>query len=328
MSRWEDVNARARGLITHLLSPAQLAQLEMATSLELLAADLRVAGVDVGAETDTAAGLEHEVRRWAAGRLKTLMRWFGARADALAVLLEDEERRSVRALLRGCAQRAPAEERLAGLLPTPALPETALAELAQQPTIHAIVNLLAAWRHPYAEALRSEGISPQPDLMALELSLARAFASRALTQARRGGRGPLLAHAMLVIDLENAQAAMALAGDAASDPRRFFLPGGRRLVADRFQEAARAGTLMAAAEVVAPAFEGTPFAAVIRAAPLDPGRLEPNLLRAEIRQLDQVRRRDPLGATTLLHFMLLLRFQLVELRRIIWSVALSATGAA
>ncbi len=327
MSHWEDVNARARGLITHLLSTAQLAQLEMATSIEALAADLRVAGVDVGAEVDTAAGLEHEVRRWAAGRLRVLMRWFGARADILAVLLEDEERRSLRALLRGCAQRAPAAERLAGLLPTPALPESALEELAQQSTIPAVVNLLAAWRHPYADALRGEGFSPQPDLMALELSLARAFASRALTQARRAGRGPLLAHAMLVIDLENAQAAMALAGDDTSEPPRFFLPGGRRLLADRFQAAARAGTLMAAAEAVAPAFEGTPFAAVIRAAPLDPGRLEGNLLRAEIRFLDEARRRDPLGAATLLHFMLLLRYQLVELRRIIWSAALSATGA-
>lgn len=333
---WEDLNARARGLGTHLLSESQLERLESAADADALAADLRTAGVDVQEGAGGARDLEHAVRRDAAATLRVLLRWCGPRSAVLAVLLEDEDRRSLRALLRGAAQRAPAEERLAGLLATPSLPESALAELAAQPTIRAVVTLLVAWRNPYGPPLRAEANSAAPDLLVLELALARAFAARALRQARRAGRrGPIVAHARLMIDLDNAQTAISFAGGAAGlKVADFFLPAGEKVSKARFLAAIHAGTVARAADILAAAFPGTALQAALKDGALDPSRLESALLAAQVRMLEAKRRVDPLGPVTVLHFMLRLRLQLVELRRIIWTVALgggahvAAAGAA
>ena len=125
--RWDDVNARARGLSTHLLGGGQLAELAGAPDLPALAARLRDAGLTLPETAEpTAAELELAVRRRAAGELTILGRWTARRPELLAVLFDEEDRRSVRALLRGAVERASAGLRIAGLVPTPALPERAL----------------------------------------------------------------------------------------------------------------------------------------------------------------------------------------------------------
>ena len=93
------------------------------------------------------------VRRKAAARMRLLARWAGGRDAVLAVVFEEEDRRSLRALLRGAVQGARAEERLEDLIPTPLLPERALAELARQARPAAIAALLTAWQNPYGPAL-------------------------------------------------------------------------------------------------------------------------------------------------------------------------------
>ena len=144
-ARWEDLATRARGLATHLLGRADLDGLARAESLDALADVLRARGFLPAGGPATPGALELAVRRMAGARLAVLAAWGHARNTLLAVVFEDEDRRSLRALLRGAVRAAPPEERLAGLIPTPGLPERALAELAGQPTPGAIAALLTAW---------------------------------------------------------------------------------------------------------------------------------------------------------------------------------------
>ena len=193
-TRWEDLNARARGLGTHLLSGPQLNALAMAADIAALGEALRRLGYPLEEGAASPGALELALRRMAAGRLHILARWCGPRVGVLAVWFEDEDRRSLRAMLRGAVQHAPADTRLAGLVPTPALPERALRELANQPTPAAVAALLTAWRNPYGSALLAAASVAQPDLFTLEILVNRTFAQRATRAARGGGSKETLAH--------------------------------------------------------------------------------------------------------------------------------------
>ena len=233
---WDDLAARARGLATHLLGPGKLAGLDEATSL----ADLAQLLGAPAAPPPSARSLERAARRRAAANLAVLARWTGTRAAALAVLFEDEDRRSLRAILRGAVAGAPPEERIAGSVPTPALGEASLVELSRQPTAAAVAALLVAWSHPYGDAIAGEAARARPDLFALEGALDRRFAERARAGARRGG-APLRAHLRALLDAENVFSALALAGGEGLDAGAVFLDGGARLGRDAFLGAVAAG---------------------------------------------------------------------------------------
>jgi vacuolar-type H+-ATPase subunit C/Vma6 len=328
---WDDLNARARGLGTHLLSRPQLEGLARQPDLPSLADGMRRFGIVTEEEGAPVIPehLELAIRRWAAASLRILARWAGRRSEALPTLFEDEDRRSLRAILRGAVHGSSAERRLAGLVPTPALPERALLELARAPTASAVATLLAAWRHPYAEPLAPAIRTTQPDLFALELALARAFADRAVRAARRAGDARLLRFARETIDLENAMSAVVLTVHGKDVvPKDVFLPGGDRISIVAFEEAIAFGEPGAAGARLAVALGDSPIATVLRQAARDPALLEDDLLRARLHELARRVRQAPLGALPVLWFGLRLRAQVVDLRRIVWAVTLGAPRGA
>lgn len=327
---WGDLIARACGLGTHLLTAPELDALSRSPDLPALADALRRQGYPMGDETKSAAHLEAAVRRVAAVHLAILGRWAGRRRETLAVLFEDEDRRSLRALLRGAAAGAPPDDRLAGLLPTAALPVRALGELARQSTPGDVAALLVTWGNPYGSALLPEAGAAVPDLLKLEIQVNRTFAGRALRAARRASRrGPLVEYVHETIDLENAAAALVLAAGARDlVPRDHFLPGGRRLTMAAFEEAIVAGEGPAAAHRLADAFAGTPIAGALERAGTDPAGLERALLRARIALRRGAARAAPLGPAPVLLYALRLRAQVLDLQRIIWGVALGAPALA
>ena len=256
--RWEDVNARARGLGTRLLRSADLRALAAAADLPALAARLDQYGIAVETREGElrAESMEGAIRRWAGRTVELLARWVGPRADALPLVFDEEDRRSIRALVRGAVARIPAERRLFGLLPTPALPVRALEELAALPTVEEIAALLALWRHPFAGAVEAAK-GAEPDLPAMDRALAAAARARAEAAARRSGSGPM-----------------------------------RRLVRELFA---------------------------------DPSELpEDAALRERIVRLTRQVRQIPLEPLTTLWVALRLRGQVIDLQRIVWSVALGA----
>jgi vacuolar-type H+-ATPase subunit C/Vma6 len=325
--RWEDLDARARGLATHLLSRAELDALGRLPDVAALGDALRRHDYPVEEREVSPATLELAVRRMAAARLRLMARWCGPRTGVLAVVFEDEDRRSLRALLRGAIQRVPAEARLAGLLPTPELPERALQELSHQPTPAALATLLTVWRNPYGAALAGAAAAAQPDPFTLEVLVNRTFATRAGRAAR--GRGLLERYVRETIDVENAYAALALAG-AEKDvkPKDAFLSGGARISIAEFETAAAAGESGAAAQRLAAAFQGTPLEPPFARWRDDPAVLERAVLRVRIRGLVRAMRTEPLGPAPVLAYLLRLRTEVIDLQGIIWGISLGAPHVA
>jgi vacuolar-type H+-ATPase subunit C/Vma6 len=320
---WGDLNARVAGLRTRLLSPAQLALLARTPDLPALATALSRSGFPLEESAVSPAALELAVRRHLAVHIEILGEWSGAdRAAVLSVIFEDEDRRSLRAILRGIGERAPPEQRLAGLLPTRALPERALRELARQPSAASVAALLSTWRHPFATALATPRLPAVPDMLDIDVRLNRAFAARAVAGARTAGhRGVLSWYVAQMIDVENAYAAMALAGAVTERLADVFLPGGEAISRSVFDAAVRAGSQAAAAQRVADAFAGSLLARAF-APDAEFREVERRVLDAQVMMLRIRARRDPLSAAPVLAHALQVRAQSLDLRALIWSIAL------
>lgn len=329
MTSWDDLNARARGLATHLLGRAALESLAQAEGLPTLAAELARRGypIEQGAQ-QTGTGIELAARREGARRLATLRRWAGRREPSLAIVFEDEERRSISALIRGAVQHAAPEARLAGLIPTPGLPERALEELSRQPTPGAVASLLSAWRHPLAYSLLPEAARAEPDLLRLDVSLNRAFAERAFKSAcRQGARGLLARHVQRLLDIENAFTTLVLSEEKDSRVAEYWVAGGRDLTEELAERAVASGNALAAGRIVAGAFAGTPLASAFAEPGRHPEGIEGAVLGGVIAELKAAARMDPLSPAFLLGYALRLRAELLDIRRAVWGVSLGAPAA-
>ncbi len=323
--RWEDLATRARGLAAHLLGRVELDALARAPGLDVLADSLRARGVLPAEGPATPEALELAVRRMAGARLQLLAAWGRERNALCAVVFEDEDRRSLRALLRGAVRGAPADERLAGLIPTPGLPERALAELAGQPTPGAIATLLTVWGSAYGSALLPDAAAARPDLLTLEYRLNSLFVSRALRGARAARSRGLVDFVRETVDGENACTAIVLAGaEPDTPPERAFVEGGRRLSIEAFRDAVAAPDKSAAARRLAAAFGSDPLAVVFAQAAADPTAIEESILRQRIAAQGAAARRNPAGVASVLHYVLRLRAEVLDLRRVIWGVMLRA----
>lgn len=321
---WDEVNARVRGLATHLLRPERAPELAAAGDLPDLVHRLEGAGYRLVLEPGpvTAANVESAIRRLAASRLRLLARWCGSRAAAVAVIFEEEDRRSLQALIRGTVAGTAPEARLGGTLPTTSLPLRALEELARQPNLRAVGALLAAWGNPYAIVLHGVEGFEHPDLLRIEMRLSRQFAQRARDAARAGDRA-LHAHVGDAVDLENAWAALLLAGDGGDvDPSECFIPGGDRITPAVFERVATAPERAEASRRLARAFGSRPMGrALARAADRLP-ELDDELLAAQLDERRAAARLDPLSSAPLLAYALALRAESRMLGRLVWGVAL------
>lgn len=325
---WDDVNARARGLATHLLDREALAGLAAAPDWPALLGRLAALGYPVDDGTSgfvDPQALDRAVTRLAMDRLTLLGRWLAKRRSVLAVVLEDEDRRTVRALLRGVAQGASPGARLRALLPTPALPARALERLVRATTMPDLVHELVRLGHPAGRALQERlATAPTPVLRDFEWTLARLFCTRAVRAARPGG--PVVRRfAAELVDEENVWtlllAAPQLPG-AASDAE--YLPGGALLAAPRFA-ALRAerdsDRLLAALRTL---FAGSALGGVLDRDPLTWPSLEAQAASARIAWLRSVARRDPLGPAVVLAVLERIRAEARALRAIAWGVSLGA----
>ena len=320
--QWEDLNARARGLATHLAQRKALEDLTHVPDLMTLARGCVSLGLIASEPEDpTAAALELAVRRGAARNISVMARWLGPRAPWLRIVLEDEDRRSLHALLRGAAAGIAPELRLAGLIPTPSLTERQLEELACLNRVHDLAAVLVLWKHPYGSPLLVEAGAQSPDLFRLECALNQAFARRAIAGGRRGGR-ELQAWVEETLDLENLRGAMVLAsGEQEAPIDVVFLPGGRRISLEQFSSAARSDDPQRAVVQLAPRFDET-TAQLIRRNATRHLTIDKAILAHRLNRLRDRARRDPLGPAPLLWYLLSLRAQAIRFRFLIWRTAM------
>jgi vacuolar-type H+-ATPase subunit C/Vma6 len=324
---WDDLNARSRGLKSHLLGADRLRTLRDTTTLPQLVEHLEQAGLQLAVERDhlSAELVDLALRREAGHKLSLLERWCGERAGVLQVIFEGEDVRSLRALIRGAVAGVAGDTRLEGLVPTRALSIRALTELAQLPNVRAIGSLLLAWGHPYAPVIRSQG-EGMIDLYRLELNLAREFLGRSLAASRRGD-DYLKSHTRLHIDLENVRSALVLASETHEQrPEDCFVAGGERLLLPRYREAATSGAA-AALRLLSPSFARTKAGTVLGRV-THPGEIDDAIVIILRDQAGSAARLDPLSSAPILHYALSLRFELIHLSRLIWSIALGAPAGA
>lgn len=321
---WGDVNARARGLASRLLSTEALAVVAASPTFETLATRLAERGLPVdpgGASTRT--GLDRACRAWGDGLLRELERWMGDRSPWLRVAFEEEDRRSLRALLRGAAQGAPTEQRLLGLIPSRRLPSARLRRLAELGSVPEVLAELESggWSLPVPARTAWRGPT---DFWELECGLDREFATRALEGTRRGGR-ELRLFVRETLDLRNAWTALAAVPSGHDlSPDVVFLPGGVSLDRTRFEAALAAGSPPRVRRMLASALgrsgPGVPF---LTDAP-DGEDLQRAALRGREEALARRARLRPLGPAPTLHFVVRLEAQRRDLCRLIWESALGA----
>jgi vacuolar-type H+-ATPase subunit C/Vma6 len=315
--------ARAKGVATHLLSRAALESLAAAGDVASLARGLRRLGADIdpiGDAPDVAA-IDLAAGRTAARHLRTLARWQRRRPGALDVFAADQDRRALRALLRGAIQGAPAARRLDGLWPTSSLPQRALAELAHQPSAGAVVKQLMWLRYPDAPRLLPLVRPAHPDLLAIEVALLQGFADRAVTAARRDRH--LRDLVCDYLDLGNAQNALLLAGGPRDvTPGVCFVAGGRSLTRPQFVAVASSGSVDQALTLLRAALQRSPLAPSLPVIASEAARMEGRFLVSELARLRNVARREPLSTAALLWVLLRLEAQTRDLRALAWGAAL------
>ncbi len=316
LTSWDDLVARSRGMSAHLLSRDALAELARSPNLSALADRLASRGLISGGDR-TPAAIERSLRRVRADRLARLARWSGDRREALAVIFDDEDRRSLDRILRAIASGSTARV-LAGLTPTPALTERELQTLAEQKDARAVASLLVAWGHPYGPPLLRAD-----DLIAQEHALHATFARRAAAGARRGDAA-LRAYTGALIDVENAlQLLVSVKQPAAARDPEAWLPGGLRLdhaTWRRLLDGDRPAVIAALGAAL-----GDDLAAAVRDAGL--GEAERAVLRPMLLRWRRAALREPLTTAPILRFALGLRAEAVDLRTVVWGVALGAPSA-
>ena len=321
--------ARARGVGTHLLSRDALESLADAADLSAFARGVARMGTQLEpmGEAPDLAAVELAAGRTAARHMRTLLRWQQQRPGVLDVFVADQERRSLRALLRGALQGAPADARLAGLLPTPALPVAALAQLARQASPAAVVAHLVVLRHPAAGCLLPLVARAQPELFPLEVALLRDVAERT-SAAARSGDAILQEFVRERLDVGNTQNAMLLAGGPRDvDPRDAFVEGGRWLSRAAFVEAAGSASRPACLARLTTAFAESPLAPTLPVAGDDVTFPERAFLATTMLRLARAARLQPLSTAPLLRVLLRLEAQSRDVRALAWGATLGTPPA-
>lgn len=326
---WEDLVARVRGASAHLLGRDRLLELARSRDLVHLVALLEEEyGNSLGVAPGSSPGqAELAVRRVAAAHIATLARWSLQRSKLLTPFFLDEDRRSVRALLRGAAAGSPEAERLAGLVPTPTLPERALRELATQRSVAEIAALLSAWDHPFGSRLLSATRAPHPDLLRLDLIVNEIYVAQSAEAVRRSPRGhdtrrELKEFVSDTADIENATTALQLAGQRISiAPETLFLPGGRHLSLETFLEVVKSPGATTGRVLLQRAFRATPLAPAFAGLA---GNVEDGIQAARLRHAVRNALRFPLGAAPVIAFVLRLRAEVRDLCLIIWRITAGA----
>ena len=323
------LDARARGLATHLCTRDELERWSALADVPSLASALETAGrltVPLPAAA-RAADIDLAQRRTVARFIAQLERWAGSRNPVLDAFHAEQDRRSLRALMRGAVEGVAADARLAGLVPTPSLPLPVLAELAQAQSAREIATRLFVLGDVHAQALVVLTGQAPVDLLEVEVALARALAER-WRQAARRGDAALRERLLERIDFANAQAALALAGTASDfDALPLFIIGGRALDRQSFLAAATTKSRAAAAAKLAQALAGTALAALVGDPSGDPAKLEAAELSHHLAALQRRSRTDPLGSAPVQWFLARLAAQSVDIRRLSWGLALGVPAA-
>jgi vacuolar-type H+-ATPase subunit C/Vma6 len=316
--------ARAKGLASRLVPRQTLETLATAATLQAFVQDVLRLGtaIDAIGEPADVFSVERAIGQTASRHLWTLYRWQERTPGVLDLFAAHQDRRSLRALLRGAAAGAPSEARVRGLLPTPSLPQRALNELAHQPSPSAVVLQLVLLAHPDGSRLLPFVQTSQIDLLTIDVALLAGLADRARRVAVRADE-TLREFVRMMIDVGNAENAVLAAGEPGEiNPSTLFVRGGRWLSFDTFLAVARAASPQQAATVLTAAMAHSPLALPLPVVAFDLARVDRAFGLAILEWLTRMSRVDPLSTGPLLRVLLLVEAQSRDLRALAWGAAL------
>lgn len=331
MTWWADASARARGLAGHLLDVPAWRRVYGAPDLPGLCRELQRSGypVEPGVDARTAERTVEQVRFQ---RQELLVRWLGPRSRKLRIVLEADDRRAIRALLRGAATDLGPEDRLATVPPTCGVSEDMLREATASSSPEGCVEVLAELGQSLVLRTVEEHrtlTEKSPDLtplLAWELALGHAWAARAIDGIGRRD-SHLREHVGLFVDLENAWGALEPAADDAPPPEAVFVKGGATLSFEVFSDARGTGGRDEARTLLGRVLPGA--VGELFADPTVPSTLlERGALELAVRHEERALRREPLGPAPLLAFLLRLRLESRDLCGLLWARALGAPPGA
>lgn len=322
MNPWGPLVTRARGLSGHLLSRQTLRSLARSDDRRAFSDALVRLGYlafPPNAPPPDERAIEHALRRVASRRFDVLERWSRDFEDVLVPVIEDEDRRSIRALVRGALGGVDPALRTLGLIPTMALPARALDELALLNDVGAIGAALLALRHPFAGVVAEQARRERLDLFSFDQAVVRAWAARATRAARAGDRA-LRHYVERTVDLVNAWAARLLAEQRSdAEAEALFVEGGPMVRMDDLQFASESGSVESLRERLEPRVAGTPLAVALAPGTRAPDEAALMALIAEYRRLS---REEPLGLAPVLLYVMRLRAEHRALQRILWQLSL------
>ncbi|HUK56229.1 MAG TPA: V-type ATPase subunit [Nitrospiria bacterium] len=277
--------------------------------------------------------IEEGLRRDFSATLTKLLRMSGDEPRVwVEMLLAYWDLYNLKTILRGKQILLPPEEIVRSLIPTATYDEPALRELAKQPSLRAVVDLLLTWRSPHAapltEALRD--YHEARDLYLLELALDRFYFRQPgridadgwiLESERSTHQKSLRAFLGHLADKTNLMTALKMADERAVflERGRFFLPGGTSFPYGDFVKVLEAGGLAEALLRVRATRFG-PVLAGLGEPPPGLGTLawvEKQLERATLRTAHRIHRTDPLGVGVVMAFLWDKIHELMNLRMIV-----------
>ncbi|HXV41940.1 MAG TPA: V-type ATPase subunit, partial [Anaerolineae bacterium] len=172
-------NARLRAMRSRLLKEADYSNLLAKGNLEELINALAETPYkeDIEIALTRRAGVQcifEAVRANLTRTLQQIRNFFeGEPGTLIDLLLRRWDRHNLLAILRGQSQEVSPETVLSTIVPIGQLDEVSLRELARQPGLRAVIDLMTTWQLPYATVLRRvhSRTGARPDLDQLELAL-------------------------------------------------------------------------------------------------------------------------------------------------------------
>lgn len=254
----------------------------------------------------------------------------GDARDLVEILLGRWDVHSLKTILRGKNVGAPIEEILESLIPAGRLNEVFLTELAKQPDIKAVIDLLVMTRVPFGKPLAKAfpQYSQTKNLVRLELALDEFFYDYALQKTKISLFDAQLVHEVFKreIDVINILTILRLVQQKIEDAEKalFFIEEGKYIDREQFLELVKSGDV----ESVVHKLEKTPYGETLKEAfvsYMDRGALsvmERSLEKLLIRKNTKLFRADPLSIALIIAYIWAKYNEIINLRIIVRGKAL------
>jgi len=264
----EYVNARIKGMKSHLLAPAVLETLILKPDVEAIITELgntpykdEIAKASVQYSGITC--IEVALRKDFTNAFRKIFRLMkGEETEKyIIILLGRWDVQNIKTILRGKNIHIPSAEILECLIPAGELDDTTLIELIKQPDVKAIIDLLATWGISYAKPLTRnfKEYSEKRDLAVLEYAIDRFYFDNALTMLKEESYNNRLLRDMIMteIDVTNIKNVLRMIRDKIDigEAKSYLIEGGITLDTNKLLSMVKTGTLDGAIKHL----EATPY---------------------------------------------------------------------